>query len=459
MKRLLSLCLAAVLLVFAAVAPAQSPDLKDREIDLLKRRLEQAREQLRDERTARVVYQTQLQVAATHGLRVGDLLAYAPLTPKVLDRLFNDAIDKQYPDRDFDLYNWIFRFFGAIPERLDMRAFLKDLMTEQAGGLYDPFTKKLYISPMFDVTGALGRMVLAHEIDHALQDQNFDIETMGADKPGNDDRSAALMAMLEGDATLLMGEVVARDANPLSLLAELPKMALVDQSKLAEAPVAIRDSLLFPYLNGMAFFQGLGGRTRRHPDGGLARLADPSWRNDVFLDPPVSTEQILHPEKYLANERPAEIPALEVSTTDYPHVARDVIGEFGVRLLLGATLDPARVQQAAAGWNGDRIVVGEDEPATRHVLRWVTRWDSAADAEEFASALADALAARFKDRGLAWRDDAGGKLAVFGGSRIALRRLAPDGVTLDVSVSNVQKDDRKRLPGRVSKAPVQNHTK
>jgi hypothetical protein len=433
---------------FADAPASQPPDsasaalaLKDREIGLLRKRLGVAEGRLREESIARIVYQTQLEDAALHDLKVGEPLAFAPLTKDVLERIYGDSIVKQYPGRAFELDNWVMRFFGALPENLNVKATVKALMDEQAAGLYDPFSKKLYVSPAFDVSSQFGRMVLAHEIGHALQDQNFGLGRMGVMDADDSDRSAALMALIEGDATLLMGEHLAREGSPLAMLGELPKLAMMDQQKLETAPAAIRDSLLFPYLQGVAFLQALGGRTRQHPDASPDRMLEPSWRNDLFLAPPISTEQILHPEKYLANEKPASIAPPATGADDGPYVARDTLGEFGIRMALEATLDADRAAQAAAGWNGDRLLVTEDAAGHRRTLHWVTRWDSPRDAEEFASALADALAKRFGKAGLAWAKVGSGQAAdarraEFGdGNRFQLRRPAPDAVTLDVTTT------------------------
>jgi hypothetical protein len=425
----------ALLICSLAPAAAQSPDLKDREIDLLKRRLEKARTELNDERIGRIIYQTQLEAAHLHGLPAGQLLAYDELTPRVLDRVFDDSIAKQYPGRAFELYNWVLRFFGAIPEDLEMRRFLKDLMSEQAGGLYDPFTKKLYVNRRFDVTGAMGRLVLAHEIMHALQDQNFDMESMGVMEPETGDAAAAVLAVLEGDATLLMGEVVMQGSNSLSsLLSDLPKMAMMDQSKLYAAPEAIRQSLIFPYIQGAAFFQTLAGRTRQRPGGvGSAWMTDGAWRNAILADPPASTEQILHPEKYLTNERPMPIPPLPLPSPGgaLPHALHDVAGEFGIQLLLGELVGPVAARAAAEGWGGDRMLIAEDDAGARHVLRWVAKWETPRDADEFAAALREGLKKRFGDKGLVWVREGEDATASFGNNRISVGR--PDGVSVTLA--------------------------
>jgi hypothetical protein len=439
-----TILLALVSLVAAVPAFGQSPELKDREIDLLKRRLEKVKSELGEERIGRIVYQTQIETAAKHGLKVGKLLEYEPLTPQTIERLLVESIQEQYPGRGFDLYNWTLRFFGAIPADMDVMRLMHELMVEQAGGVYDPFTETLYIKPEFDVTTAMGRMILAHEITHALQDQNYDLKGMGIWEPDNGDRSLALAAIIEGDASLMMTEILIGGDNPLALLADLPEMAMMDQQKLMSAPAFFRESMMFPYLDGMMFFQNLRGRTRKPRDGGEVSFLDPAWRNALFEDPPLSTEQILHPEKYLAGEMGAEIARLE-PPAGYPHVVRDVMGELGVRLMLAPMVERTRAEAAAMGWNGDRMLVAENEAGTIQRVQWITGWDTPGDAEEFVSALRDALAARFGGEGLEWERDGDRWRAKFGaGSELTLRRPAAATVTLDGEV--------RGLPSRVGMA-------
>src|SRR5690606_29869422 len=154
-----------------------------------------------------------------------------------------------------------------------------------------------------------GRLVLAHEITHALQDQNFELLELGVEDHENGDRQLALMAIIEGDATLLMSEYMIEHASPFGLLSELPSLLTMSQEELDRAPVAIRESLMFPYLRGVQFFMDLAGRVPADDDDAepFAVALQPGWRSRVFLNPPISTEQIMHPEKYLRGEAPEPI--------------------------------------------------------------------------------------------------------------------------------------------------------
>jgi hypothetical protein len=187
----------------------------------------------------------------------------------------------------------------------------------------------------------------------------------------------------------------------------MPKMMLMDQERLDNAPIAIQKSLLFPYLEGMNFFNRLAGRTRKNPTAVDSPAWETSiversqWRQAIFEAPPDTTEQVLHPEKYLSRERPTPIHLPAAAFENLATSSSSVLGEFGIELTLEPMLGESRARKAAAGWDGDQILVGDplgsDDAVTSgvHTLYWMTRWDTARDAEEFSTALRDALTTRY----------------------------------------------------------------
>ncbi len=380
-------------LALAAAAPAQPApeqliELRDREISLLRQRLGNAERELADQQLHRLLYQTQLEIAALRGFGVTEPVRYEPLSPARLNRLIDESIIRQYPGERLGLFVWFNTLFGALPEGFDLIGYLKELMGEQAAGIYDPHTDIFYLSPQFKIDSGFGRIVLAHEITHALQDQNYDLLSLGVEDQTNSDQATAALTLAEGDATLAMSEHLALYGNPLSAMLDLPRMLTMDQRKLQQAPLVIRESLLFPYMGGMKFFEQLAGRTRAGADQTSDEAGAAVWRGAIFRDPPETTEQVLHPEKYLARELPA--PIMPFGDIDADHWSEDVIGEFYIRTLLSVSLDRARARRAAAGWNGDRLLLMRWDDG-RHGLKWITRWDTPADADQFEAALGDAL--------------------------------------------------------------------
>ena len=250
---------------------------------------------------------------------------------------------------------------------------------------------------------------------------------MGIEDMENEDQAMSAAAIVEGDATLVMMEHMTQYGNPLGILADMPKYLMMNQQRFYDAPAAVQKELLFPYIEGMNFFTVLAGRTRQGPaeDPDSDPLESPSWRNRIFHDPPTSTEQIIHPEKYLAGEAPAEI-ALLTAPEDSTNM-QTVIGEFGIRIILESTLGEARARETAAGWNGDRLLLFEDEAVTRRTVHWVSRWDNPEEAAEFTQALFDALQNRLGEDLLQQIDDGGGS-ARAEGIAIELNRPAEDTV-------------------------------
>jgi hypothetical protein len=271
-------------------------------------------------------------------------------------------------------------------------ALILDLLTEQVAGFYDPHGAQLYLADWLDL--ALQRPTMAHEIVHALQDQHFDLRRFTRPLRDQSDEQLARSALVEGDAMVAMLEW--QSGQDVTTLAEA--MFQVDRlealgggsPKLAQAPAMVRASLLFPYVHGLRFIRSL---RRLH---GWGRI------DQAFREPPCSSEQILHPEKYLAGEAPDAIEPAPLPLLAQPELRRDTFGELGLRLLLealaGAESAPncnrdEALSRAVEGWGGDRMVAyGGGDGAVSVVL--LTTWDSEADALEFADELSTALVNR-----------------------------------------------------------------
>ncbi|MCL5271620.1 MAG: hypothetical protein M1457_13945, partial [bacterium] len=377
------------------------------EIDLLKRQVDHYKGLYRQEQIGQLVFKTQVQVAAIRRFTIKAAVDYKPLTQGVIDQMVESSYRRQYPGRALPLTAWFMEILGALPPDTDLIPLVKSLMGEQAAGLYDPKTKVLYVKEDFPLLTTVGRMVLAHETCHALQDQDYALDKLGVEEAGDDDRAMAALAIVEGDATLLMTEFLARTGQIFNILMDLPRMLMMDQDKLNNAPAVIQESLIFPYIGGMNFFTTLNGRTPGRPDS-PPRNDEPRWRGEIFTTPPRTTEQVMHPEKYLARELPADIPPPDAA--GYAHLVRNVAGEFNIGALFEQALGKTRAFAAAEGWNGDRLLLAESgagaDGGGRRLVRWSTRWDTPGDATEFADALAAALSAHFGPE-LRWDHAAG----------------------------------------------------
>ena len=289
--------------------------------------------------------------------------------------------------------------FGLIPETMDLGKYLPELLTSQVAGYYD--TERKYLAMVRRGGGGAGQdgdgnddMVLVHELTHALQDQSFDLEKLEKDDDPLSDAGTAVTALVEGDATLTMIDFQAQtslentpgaDRLMSSLLADPAKLAqtmpdLPGADQFAQAPEWLRDNLLFGYLQGMTFCMSVRSR-------GGQKLLDYAFTTD----PPRSTEQILHPEKWHTHRDDpvvVRLPDLAADLAGYRKSAEGVMGELSIRSLLHAGgVEWERAGAAAEGWGGDRFAVYEKKDGGR-LLVWVSEWDTDADAQEFQAALA-----------------------------------------------------------------------
>ncbi len=298
-----------------------------------------------------------------------------------------DKTKRETAAEGFALARW-----GMIPLRTDYPALLIDVLTEQIAGYYDTDTKKLTISKSAGDDGDWAELVLAHEIEHGLQDQSFDLKKF-EDLPDTEgDAAIARRALVEGDGIALMIEVMLKRqgiaspwANPAVADAIEKAMSVPGAGdSLDKAPVVLRESLIFPYRSGLTFVAAL---RRRQPWSAV---------DAAFARPPRSTEQILHPERYLADDRPVPI-AIDVPPTLRGYAVRHstVWGELGFGLYLRSHgIDPATATSAAEGWGGDRAIVLSREGETRPekaIAIARTEWDSEADAIEAHEATVKAI--------------------------------------------------------------------
>jgi hypothetical protein len=283
--------------------------------------------------------------------------------------------------------------WGMIPLAADYEALLIELLTEQIAGYYDPDTKRLTISRSAGDDEQWAELVLAHELDHGLQDQAFDLKKFEDLPDAEDDARAARRALVEGDGVGLMIELMlarsgAKVAWSSPQLAEAIEkaMAAPGNDGLDRAPLAIREAMIFPYRAGFSFVAAL---RRRQPWSAV---------DAAFARPPRSTEQILHPERYVTDDRPVPVrigslPALR----GFARAHETVWGELGFQLFLRSHgVDPAIAEQAAAGWGGDRAVVlaragAGGQRAERAAAVSRSDWDSEADALEAEEAAVKAL--------------------------------------------------------------------
>ncbi len=215
------------------------------------------------------------------------------------------------------------------------------------------------------------RIVLAHELTHALQDQHFSLLKMPLEVKNNDDLALATSALIEGDATVVMSDYMMKNFTLKTLRENLSGMVSQNSQQLKDAPRYLREMLMFPYLRGQEFCTALV------QGGGYPALSE------VYKNPPVSSTQILHPDKYLAHEEPIRIEWPDTAGSMGKPIDNNVLGEFGIRILLSQWVDDATGKSASEGWRGDRYLVYNDGRG----LVWKTLWIDDAHAQKFRDAL------------------------------------------------------------------------
>ena len=276
-------------------------------------------------------------------------------------------LDEELPPKRLHGLETAYRLFGLLPDTLELRPLLIDLYTEQVAGFYDPDSATLFGVEGADRTQL--SLVLAHELIHALQGQHLPLDSI-LDARENNDRLSAAQAILEGQATLASldvlapGQNVAQNPQFWEMYREQVRQQQSSMPVFRRAPLVLRETLIFPYLQGAEFMHWWGSQRRGSmPYGPLM---------------PVSTEQVLHPERYARGDLPVPVEFPQESGVVY----EDVMGEAEIRIILATLAGSDEVQTVLPiGWGGDRYRLYQ--PNEGPALVWYVVWDDARSAERF----------------------------------------------------------------------------
>jgi hypothetical protein len=282
--------------------------------------------------------------------------------------------------------------FGLLPKGFDIDSFMVDLLTEQIAGLYDPKAHEFYIADWIPLADQ--RMVMAHELTHALEDQHFQIETWVKAARPNDDGELAREAVLEGSAMAAMIDYLLNESGrSLKDLPDIdPSMLVGDMGStpaLKKSPPFLKDALVFPYFAGLTFSADL--------------LKSNGWKGlpAVFSNPPISTQQIMHPALYHSGKTPSteNLPDVDkLLGPDWTKLEENVMGEFGWKEVLKQFLGEDRASSLAAAWDGDRYVVYEHKRTKRLVLVSLLRLSNTAEGALFFGQYSEALEKKYDQR-------------------------------------------------------------
>ncbi len=310
---------------------------------------------------------------------------------------FKGRLEKFYPEAELRAEQQVYVELGLLAPGADMEAQIFSLLEEQAAGYYDPDTDTFFV--LDDMPRSAGPVLIVHELTHALDDQYHSIDRLYEQASENGDRAAVMSAVVEGSGTAVMTAYLLREMQAGRMtqdgLRELMESEAGKAERLQTAPAILQRSLLAPYLLGQTL------ATRGNPLG-IASGVKPDDLDRLFTRPPVSTEQLLHPEKYWEPSRddpPKETRLPDASRSlgeGWSLVSDGVLGELTIALLCGSanpSIDSVKAQDpaawtndCAAGWGGDRWQLYRN--ADRHVVLIATQWDTEADASAFESAMA-----------------------------------------------------------------------
>ena len=334
-------------------------------------------------------------VASFRGLSAHHEVKAGLMMRDELEHILLEKLAEEYSDLEIEGEAKTLVRLGLLDERVDYKAFVLALLGEQIAGFYDDDTKSLYVMEGQDP--ATLDSVMSHELFHAIQDQQYGIDGLREGGEENTDLMTARTALIEGDAVAVMIDFELAPAS----FTDIPNLVGVMRASLslvegeqgelfAKAPLVIREGLVFPYVDGLAFIAEVKSQ------GGWSAV------DALYLDPPSSTEQVLHPERYFERDDPQRVafelpPELDVARILY----EDVTGELGIFLYfkqhvleLGGDLGLAA--RASEGWDGDLTYTVELQDE-RVVYLQISVWDSEQDAIEFAEGMEQILEMRFPE--------------------------------------------------------------
>jgi len=322
-------------------------------------------------REQRLIARMLERVSKTRGLKLKRAVPGLMLDRSALIARVKAHVDREVPHDAISHEGLVVQLLGFVPWRFDYEGVTYALLESQLAGFYEPADGTMYMAADLDDDNAYA--TLAHELVHALQDQYYNLGPHSKYVAGEDDKSSAFSSLAEGDATSAMADILIGQGRPGATALDMPDELFVEQviggmsgGATAKAPHYMRMGLVAPYIDGTLFVHAL----RRK--GGWAAV-NRAWEN-----PPETTEQILHVEKWETHE-PAlavDAPTFAALGSGWSDAETDTYGELGVRLALGEWLGTARASVLAARWGGDRGALVKKGDA--YAFAWRVRYDDAA---------------------------------------------------------------------------------
>jgi hypothetical protein len=347
----------------------------------------------------------------------------------------NDRMKDDEDAKRLERSELVLKKFGFLPRNFNLQTYLVSLMREQVAGYYNVKDKTVYL--MDWIPAEQQKPVMAHELTHALQDQNFDLKKwLAGDVKTDDKRSSpdedakeiesdeeqtARQALVEGQGMAVLIDYLLKDSgqnvNTVPTFVEALKQNISegqDSPVYFNAPLYMRESLAFPYRYGLGFVQEL-----------LKKGGKDLAFGGAMKNPPQNSRQIMNPAAYLAHEKlePVVLPHMsELLGKDYERCDVGSVGEFDVMVLLKQFTNAKLADDISSEWRGGAYYAalkhetGDSEeltskdsskgkpqkketgpPTTKSVaLLYLSRWSSPAAAQRFAKAYAATLLDRYR---------------------------------------------------------------
>ena len=321
------------------------------------------------------------QMSELTGLPIKSPLKKQIISRAEVEKYLAETLHAEMTPQEIHIQEATLQAFGLVSPDFNLEKFLISFYTEQAAGFYDPRRKTMFIADW--VEPDMQRLVLAHELTHALQDQNFDLEKFLKAVRPDDDASSARQAMVEGHATAAMIQQLIAPMKLEDMPSLEPLMTQVIRQQYEEfpafnrAPFFFRLQALFPYIEGMGFMQ------RGLQAGGWKRL------NSLFNDPPNTTKEIFEPQAYFEKQQLPKVslphPAALAGIPGLNFLAENTMGELGYYAVLGQLISEDEGKAVATGWLADRYLLyeraagpgpGLTREGKEYTLVSQTRWSS-----------------------------------------------------------------------------------
>ncbi len=346
-------------------------------------------------------------------------------------------LQERYPSDKKRSVEKAYVLLGFLPENTDIIQTYLDSFLAEAQGFYDPRSKTLFIADWIDQDRLEG--ILAHELDHALQDQYFDLEAFLQEGGSLSlDAQFARTSVMEGEATAIALnyslEDKAEDFTQLVNIADWMRLNhFLEESgqRAMGRRVVLNDAINFPYVYGSAFLQNY---VKAYGWNGMEYL---------FQHPPTTTRQILHPDVFFPRrEKTFRVTIEDLSPgvlEDYSLIWQDSLGEYGLQLLLRQYVPEEEALKAVEGWRGDRLQVYEAKDRRASLLNGYVVFDSNLSAEKFLMGYLSLLSGKYKiesvrrsDGNIYWASLAGAGMDIYAerfGARVVFIEGSPPSLT------------------------------